>query len=48
MKEHPYKAECLIVFCITPEVRSKRQRTLLHMSPSHVEENMKTDFKGTE
>ena len=41
-------ADCVIVYCITPEVRAKRQRTLTKINPSHMEENIKSDFKGKE
>lgn len=42
-------AECVIVYCITPEVRAKRQRTLTKFPVvSHVMEDMRNDFKGRE
>ena len=41
--------ECAVVYCITAEVRAKRQRTLSNFATtSHVMEDMKNDFKGNE
>jgi hypothetical protein len=41
--------ECAIVYCITAEVRAKRQRTFSNFATtSHVMEDMKNDFKGNE
>ena len=42
-------AECVIVYCITAEVRAKRQRTLGNLvASSHVMEGMRNDFKSRE
>ena len=37
------QAECLIIYCITAEVRAKRHRTL---SVTTVEDRIRSDFKG--
>ena len=37
--------ERIIVYCITPEVRSRRHRTLSVMGGANIEEKIKNDFK---
>ena len=39
------RAECVIVYCITAEVRARRHRTLSVISGANIEEKIKNDFK---
>ena len=39
------RAECVIVYCITAEVRARRHRTLSIISGANIKEKIKNDFK---
>ena len=39
------RAECVLIYCITPEVRSRRHRTLGVIGGVNIEEKIKNDFK---
>lgn len=38
-------AMTLVVYCVTAEVRAKRQRPLAHIASTSIEERFKTDYK---
>ena len=42
---HP-PGKSLIIYCVTAEVRAKKQRPLAHVVTSSVEEKLRTDYKA--